>query len=464
MTPPRHVAVIDIGKTNAKLALVDLRRLEEVAVLTRPNRVLPGPPWPHFDTEGHWQFLLDALKTLHQQHGIDAISITTHGASIVLIDTAGDLAAPILDYEHPIPGDIASDYDSLRPPFAETGSPRLAGGLNAGAQLHYLFTRDPGLRDRTAHIIGYPQYWGYRLTGALANDVTSMGCHTDLWDPQARRFSSLVSDLGISDKMAPVKQSDEVLGRLLPGISAATGLSPDTPVVCGIHDSNASLYPHLLAQTGPFSVVSTGTWVIVMAIGAPRTPLDPRRDTLVNVNAMGDPVPSARFMGGREFEIIQDGHPFAPSAQDAADVLSQNVMLLPAVEPETGPFQGQEMRWHGPPPASGTGQRSVALAYYLALMTDSCLALTGAAGPTIVEGPFAQNPHFLAMLAAATGRPVLQSQTTTGTSIGAALLYGGSDALPSSLPTPTQGTATSLATYAAKWKRVGTPWPTGRTR
>ena len=48
----RHVAVIDIGKTNAKLALVDLETLSEIAVVTRPNEILPGPPWPHFDTEG----------------------------------------------------------------------------------------------------------------------------------------------------------------------------------------------------------------------------------------------------------------------------------------------------------------------------------------------------------------------------------------------------------------------------
>ena len=61
----RHVAVIDIGKTNAKLALVNLANLSEIAVVTRPNKVLPGPPWPHFDTEGHWEFLLHSLAFFH---------------------------------------------------------------------------------------------------------------------------------------------------------------------------------------------------------------------------------------------------------------------------------------------------------------------------------------------------------------------------------------------------------------
>ena len=134
MTAPRHIAVIDIGKTNAKLALVDLGARAEIAVTTRPNRVIPGPPWPHFDTEGHWQFILDGLRDLHARHGVDAISVTTHGASGVLLDAKGGLAAPVLDYEHTGPDTVRGGYDVIRPPFAETGSAALPMGLNLGAQ------------------------------------------------------------------------------------------------------------------------------------------------------------------------------------------------------------------------------------------------------------------------------------------------------------------------------------------
>jgi len=110
-----HIAVIDIGKTNAKLALVDLGTLKELSVLTRPNTVLVGPPWPHFDVNGIWDFLLDAMARFHQSHGIDAISITTHGACTALIGHDGGLAAPILDYEHDGPNATAADYDAIRP-------------------------------------------------------------------------------------------------------------------------------------------------------------------------------------------------------------------------------------------------------------------------------------------------------------------------------------------------------------
>ena len=458
MTEAQHIAVIDIGKTNAKLALVDLATLSEIAVLTRPNAVRPGPPWPHFDTEGHWTFLLDGLHQFHQSHGIDAISTTTHGASIVLLDRMGNLAAPILDYEHDGPIQTAAQYDAVRPPFAQTGSPRLSNGLNVGAQLHWQFQADPDLHARTAYILTYPQYWGQRLTGMIASDVTSIGCHTDLWLPADGQFSDLVDTLDIADKMAPVRRSTDVLGPILPEIAAATGLPIDTPVLCGIHDSNASLYPHILMQEGPFSVVSTGTWVIVMSVKGTRVQLDPARDTLMNVNALGDAVPSARFMGGREFELIQQGEPMQSTPDDIATVLDSEIMLLPAVIPSTGPYQGRTMTWRGDEPSVGSGARAVALSFYLALMTSTCLRLTGATGPIIVEGPFAANSLYLAMLTAATNRPVSYSASATGTSIGAALLFGsaGGLAAPETAQPPPQ--LSRLKAYAAKWReRVDQP-------
>ena len=422
MTTPRHVAVIDIGKTNAKLALVDTESLAEIAVLTRPNIVRPGPPWPHFDLEGHWQFLLAGLAEFQRSHGIDAISVTTHGASCVLLDGAGRLAAPMLDYEHAGPDETRAGYDGLRPPFSETGSPRLGMGLNIGAQLYWQFATDPGLRDRVRVILTYPQYWAFRLTGVAATDASSLGCHTDLWNPYAGRLSSLAQRLGIADRIAPTRPSSDVLGPVLPGIARVTGLPAMTPVHCGIHDSNASLLPHLLGQAAPFSVVSSGTWVISMALGGAAVTLDPAKDTLVNVNALSDPVPSARFMGGREFDLLLAEGYRDPTDAEALGVLDDGVMLLPAVVPDTGPFQGRPARWTVGEPEPGSGARSAAVGYYLALVTARCLTLIGHRGTILVEGPFARNGAYCDMLSAATGSAVAKAGSATGTSQGAALL------------------------------------------
>jgi sugar (pentulose or hexulose) kinase len=422
----RHVAVIDIGKTNAKVALVDLERRVETGMRRMPNTVLKDGPYPHFDTDRLWAFILESLAVLNREQRIDAVSVTTHGATAALVDAHGRLALPILDYEHGGPDGLAADYDKVRPPFAETGTPRLPIGLNLGAQLFWQARAFPQAFTRTATILMYPQYWAFRLTGVRANEATSLGCHTDLWDVRRGDFSSLVERMGWLELMAPVRRAADKLGPILPELAVATGLAADTPVYCGIHDSNASLLPHLIGRKQSFSVVSTGTWVISMAIGGKRVELDPARDTLVNVNAFGEPVPSARFMGGREFAVLVGENPATPAGHEVEAVLRSPIMLTPSIHQGSGSYPDRKSEWIGREP--GGGMRIAAASFYLALMTATALELIGARGPTIVEGPFVANALFARMLAAATARPVIAAGTSaTGTSIGAALLAADRD-------------------------------------
>ena len=197
------------------------------------------------------------------------------------------------------------------------------------------------------------------------------------------------------------------------------------PVSCGIHDSNASLLPHLMARKAPFSVVSTGTWVIIFSAGAGLDKLDPARDCLANVDAFARPVASARFMGGREYEMIV---PPGVSGNEASlrQVLDETILLLPSVERTSGPFQGMNAKWLPHEPQGPA--RASAASLYLAMMTATSLELSGGAGDVIVEGPFAKNSAYLDMLAVATGRNVIAMRgSSTGTSIGASLLALGRD-------------------------------------
>ncbi|WP_431322839.1 FGGY-family carbohydrate kinase [Rhizobium sp. YTU87027] len=421
-----RIAVLDIGKTNAKVVVLDGATGAEVAVAKTPNTVLRNGPYPHYDIDRLWSFTLNALRSFAKEPGFDAISITTHGASAALLDKTGNLAMPVLDYEHEYPADICEAYARLRPAFEETFSPHQTMGLNIGAQLHYQMTAFPEDFAKVATIVTYPQYWTARLTGVASNEVTSLGCHTDLWNPRESRYSSLVDTLGIGDLMAPIRSAFDSLGPVLPHIAEAIGLTGEIPVYCGIHDSNASLLPHLIDRAAPFSVVSTGTWVINFGVGGDLAHLDPKRDALANVDAYGRAVPSSRFMGGREFETISgeignvDGKAVASAIEQ---VVAKGMMLLPNVVSGSGPFPGQCARWVNAQDASGT-ERYAALCLYLALMNQACLDLIGAQGPIIVEGPFALNDTYLMLLTALTSRDVIAIPGSTGTSQGAALLTG----------------------------------------
>jgi sugar (pentulose or hexulose) kinase len=422
----RRIAVLDIGKTNAKVVILDAETGAEIAARRTTNTVLKSGLYPHYDIDALWAFMIESLKSFSTTPGFDAISITTHGASAVLLDEAGELALPALDYEHAYPAEISAAYDRLRAPFSETFSPGLSGGLNVGAQIHYQKTAFPEQFANVRTILTYPQYWAYRLTGVAANELTSLGCHTDLWNPGAGNYSSLVDRLAIHDLMAPVRSAFDTLGPVLPEIAGKIGLPGLVPVYCGIHDSNASLLPHLIDNEAPFAVVSTGTWVICFAVGGDLAHLDPTRDALANVDAYGRAVPSSRFMGGREFEMLSAviGSVDQTSVDAALGaVIRKGMMLLPNVVDGSGPFPGKRVRWLSDAEAT-PAERQAAVSLYLALMTQACLALIGARGPIFIEGPFALNSAYQAALSSLTSADVIALPGSTGTSQGAALLTG----------------------------------------
>jgi sugar (pentulose or hexulose) kinase len=400
-----------------------------------------------------WAWLIDGLAAFGRDADIIIICVTTHGAAFALL--AGDtLALPILDYEHDGPERLREGYAKARGPFAETLSPDLPNGLNAGRQLWWQARTFPDAFRTVDTILPYPQYWAWRLSGGKAAEVTSLGCHTDLWNPRTGAWSTLARNEGWDRLFPPLAKSWDTVGTLLPAVSAATGIAPTCRVVAGIHDSNASLLPHVLARRQRFAVLSSGTWMICFAPGGNLDALDPARDCLANVNAFGDAVPSSRFMAGREYEILADGD--TATVEDIAAVVAAGIMVLPTFAPGTGPFPRATGRWNVDPAGLTGGVRAAAASLYAALVTDTCLTLAGADGPVIVEGPFARNAIYVAALARLVPRPVLARPDATGTTDGAALLAMGPAAHGLTIRDPASVVplATDLAAYCAAWLKA----------
>jgi len=191
----------------------------------------------------------------------------------------------------------------------------------------------------------------------------------------------------------------------------------------------------------------------MLAPGARPVSLDEHRDTLVNVSALGQPVPSARFMGGRAFQLLAPAGDVDILPADRKRVLQEPVFFLPSLPEGSGPFPHRHGGWSCEEGSLSPGARLLAVSYYLALMTATSLDLIGAEGDIVVEGPFAANPSYLDMLAAATGRPVRLSAGATGTSLGTAglVLRDKHDIAPRTRLWTADADA-ALAAYAAAWK------------
>ncbi len=92
-----HIGVIDFGKTNASLALVDPGPQREIALRRMPNRDQSGPPSAHFKTEAHWESILSSLAELGAEHGIAGVLITNHDATARPVEPQRALAGyPLL--------------------------------------------------------------------------------------------------------------------------------------------------------------------------------------------------------------------------------------------------------------------------------------------------------------------------------------------------------------------------------
>jgi len=134
------------------------------------------------------------------------------------------------------------------------------------------------------------------------------------------------------------------------------------------------------------------------------------RDTLVNVDAYGQPVPSARFMGGREIETVieldtrrVDIKPDQPRLLDAVPaLLERGTMMMPTLAPGFGPFPQGHSGWlDAPAEWAGTWySRRAAICLYAALVADTALDLIGSKERLLIEGRFAEAEVFVRALAA----------------------------------------------------------------
>lgn len=417
---PRQIAVFDVGKTHLKFSAMDTgfqRRIEQRC----PNPVAGHGPYPHVEVDAVWEWLLAAIAATPEPSQIDAIVVTTHGASAALLGEQG-LVLPVLDYEYEGVRDLDHEYDRLRPDPLQTLSPGLPAGLNLGRQLYWQSRRFAQAWRQLSAILTYPQYWAWRLSGVMSSECTSLGCHTDLWLPSRHDFSELVDRCGWRTLFPPLRRAGDTLGQVLPELAKRTGLSPQCRVLCGIHDSNTAWVKLRRDPVGPRNLISSGTWVVIASLEASLDRLTGQGDMLGNVDAWGRPYACARFMGGREFAVLNPRGATDASVQHVEKLLRQCTLPFPSFSPLGGPYSHLKGHVGGPAPTSPEEDFALA-SLYLALMTEDALMRLGADGDLLIEGSLTANKLYAGLLAALRSEHrVWVSDDLSGTTVGAALL------------------------------------------
>ncbi|MGO4557572.1 FGGY family carbohydrate kinase [Rhizobiales bacterium 3FA27D7] len=445
------LAVFDLGKTNSKLfvfapdgTLLDERRTKPVWKPFRGRNVL--------DDDRLFTWMSAELAEVVAAHDVGGMMVSAHGCAFALV-RGTELLHPILDYEQEIPQPIAKIIDPMLPDYSETYTPWLPLGFSIARHIYWLATEEPQTFAATAAILCYPQYWGWRFAGRPLAEWSYLGAHSQLWAPLKRDFSSLVDRLGWREKFSEIAPAGAVIGEAR--IELADGTSRSISVHNGVHDSNAALaYYRMTGLTG-FTLVSTGTWVIIINLDCPLGALDRERDMIANVTVDGEPAPSLRFMGGREYDLISDGWN-RPISQEAVErVMARGIFAMPSWA-AGGPFP--EIRGHIVGGEVEGEERAAVAALYVLMMTDLSLDLIHSDNLLVVDGGLAKIDLLTAMLAQLRHRQtVVHSTMSEGSATGAAALafkaLGRSPFRDETVPI-VASRVSGLETYRDRWREL----------
>ncbi len=279
-----NTLIFDIGKTNKKCFVFDAQGniVHETGTTLPETTDDDGFACEDVHLLAQWvRATAEALRS-DGRFQIGRVHCTAYGASFVHLDAQNQPVAPLYNYLKPFPEATLSKFMDQYGPAADiarqTASPVL-GFLNSGLQLYWLKHHRPDIFQKTAASLHLPQYIAYLLTGQMASEMTSIGCHTLLWDFERGDYHPWVYAAGIASKLPPIA-------------------SPRTPA--GLHDSSAALLPYLHSAQQPFLLLSTGTWWIALNPfnSAPLTVSELEQDCLCYLTPDGQPVKAARYFGG----------------------------------------------------------------------------------------------------------------------------------------------------------------------
>jgi sugar (pentulose or hexulose) kinase len=299
MTKLPAILIFDVGKTNKKLLLFDEDYHVVYETSTQLKETVDEDNFPCEDVYTLTNWMKESFSNIvtDDRFEVRAVNFSGYGASFVLLDENLSPFLPIYNYLKPYPVRLEKKfyktYGGKGVVSRETASPVL-GNLNSGMQLYRLKYERPDVFDKIKYALHLPQYLSFVFTGKLYSDITSIGCHTNLWDFKHKHYHEWVTKEGIDKKLPVILASDSIGGYTYQNI----------PVGIGLHDSSAALIPYLKSFQEPFVLISTGTWCISLNPfnHSPLTDEELNLDCLCYLSYVGNPVKASRLFAGYTHE------------------------------------------------------------------------------------------------------------------------------------------------------------------
>jgi sugar (pentulose or hexulose) kinase len=422
----RVIAIFDIGKTNKKLFLFNELYKIVYEKSSKFDEIVDEDGFPCDDIKS----LSDWVKTsLHEvlsqkEFDVNAINFSTYGASFVYIDERGEVVTPLYNYLKPYAEDLQKQfYDTYsgEEEFSRITASPVLGNLNSGMQVYRMKYEKPDVFKKIKHALHLPHYVSYLLTEDAHSEITSIGCHTNLWNFDSNKYHEWVEKEGLDILLPAIKDCTDVLPTTFPGAPNKIGV--------GLHDSSAALIPYLMSFTEPFILISSGTWCISLNPfnDASLTASELKQDCLCYLQYNSKPVKASRLFAGHEHDeqatriathfnvdetfyqhIAFDAHLIQKMQVDAKKDLPPSDFS----DMELSQFSSVEEAYH-----------QLMFSIMLKQVHATSLVMNGDGVKRIfVDGGFSKNIIFMELLAAAfTGVEVYAAEVAQATALGAAL-------------------------------------------
>jgi sugar (pentulose or hexulose) kinase len=296
------ILIFDVGKTNKKILVFDQQYtlLHEESVQLEEIKDEDGFECEDVSTLTEWVEVSLKKFISHKNFNIKAINFSGYGASFVCVDSNLKPVLALSNYLKPYPIKLQVDfYEKYGRPDTFTkvcASPAL-GSLNSGLQLYRTKKEKPNDFNKIKWALHLPQYLSSIVTRTACSDMTSIGCHTGLWDFAKNSYHEWVSREGIDSILANIRPSDETIFTNVEGLSIPVGI--------GLHDSSAALVPYLVNFKEPFVLLSTGTWNISLNPfnHSPLTTKELKEDCLCYLSFTGKRVKASRLFAGHDHDM-----------------------------------------------------------------------------------------------------------------------------------------------------------------
>lgn len=268
---------LDIGTTALKTALFD-RNGKLLAVSAREYSLITFQTnYVEEKPEVYWEAFLAGIKDLKRQYPIGeedkiALAISAQGETLFFLDKEGKTLRNAIVWMDNRGEKEARDLEAR---FGNDTCYRITGQVSfepcwPASKILWVKNHEPEIFEKTDKFLLIEDYFIYRLTGKFATEP-SLVCSSTYWDIIQRKYwQEMLDYIGIKEEqLAPVLDSGEIVGKILPSVAEEIGLGKEVTVCTGALDQAAGAIGAGNVREGMFSETIGAALAVCVPVSKP---------------------------------------------------------------------------------------------------------------------------------------------------------------------------------------------------